>query len=103
MCPNATAIYNGSGLIDLLAKRFEDAGEVTVLRPIVEPIVDALPRPESLGQITPRDARLSSVQNCVDELPIAELRYRPALLFRKNGLQSLPLLVAQRMSVHHDF
>ena len=103
MCPNATAIYNGASLVDFLATRFEDAGEVTVLRPIVEPIVDALPRPESLGQITPRDACLSSVQNCVDELPIADLRYRPALLFRKNDPQSLPLLVAQRMSVHHDF
>ncbi len=103
MCPNAAAVDDGSGLIDPHSKRFEDAGEVTVLRPIVEAIVDALPRPESLGQITPRNTGFSSVQNGLDELSIADLRLRPVSLSRKHGSQPLPLFITQRMSVHRAF
>jgi len=103
MCTNAAAIDDGSGFIDLHSERFEDAREVPPLRPIVETIVDALPRPESLGQITPRNACFPSVQHGIDELPIADLRPRPVSLFWKDGPQSLPLLIAQRMSVHPDF
>ena len=103
MCPNAAAIDDGTGLIDLHSKRLEDAREVTVLRPIVEAIVDALPRPEPLGQIPPRNTSFSAIQHGFDELPVADLRLRPVSLFRKDGPQPVPLLIAQRMSVHHDF
>ena len=103
MCPNAAAVDDGSGFVDPHSKRFEDAREVTMLRPIVEAIVDALPRSESLGQITPRNARFSAVQHGLDEQPIAEFRLRAVSLLRKDGPQPFPLLIAQRMSVHRDF
>ena len=103
MSPNAAAVDDRTGLVDSHAKRFEDAREVTTLRPIVEAIVDALPRPESLGQVTPRNAGFSSVQNGIDELSIAELRLRAIALLRQNRPQPLPLLIGQRMSVHPDF
>jgi hypothetical protein len=103
MCPNAAAIDDGSGLIDPDSERLEDSREVTALRPVVETIVDALPRSESLGQVTPRNPGFRSVQHGIDELPIANLRSWAVSLVRKNGPQSLPLLVAQRVSVHPEF
>jgi hypothetical protein len=103
MCPNAAAIDDGTGLINPDSKRFEDSREVTAFRPVVETIVDALPRSESFGQVTPRNPRLRSVQHRIDELPIANFRLRAVSSVRKNGPQSFPLLVAQRVSVHPDF
>jgi len=82
MGSNAAAVDDGSRLVDLHTERFEYAREVTVLRPVVEAIVNALPGPESLRQITPRNAGLSSIKNRIDELAIADLRLRSVSLFR---------------------
>lgn len=90
-------------MIDLHAQRFEDAREGTVLRPVVEPILDALPGPESLRQITPGNSSLASVEYCFNKLSVAEFRLRTVSLLRKDRPQSLPLFVAQRVSVHRDF
>ena len=73
MCSNAATVNDGPGLVDPHAKRFEDAREVTMLRPIVEAVVDAFPRTEALGQITPWNTGFSSVENGLDELPISDL------------------------------
>ena len=103
MCPDATAVDDGPRLVHPHAKRFEDARKVTMFGPIVEAIVNTLPRPESLGQITPWNARLSTVENGLNEESIANFRLRPVTLLRKDASQSFPLLVAQSVSVHPDF
>ena len=67
MCPNAAAVDDRSRSVYLHAECFEDAREVTVLRPIVKAIVDALPRAEPLGQVAPCNTGFPAVQNGIDE------------------------------------
>lgn len=100
MRPDAAAVDDGAGFVDAHSEQLEDAGPVAALRPVIEPVVDAFPRPKPLRQIAPRDASLAAIQDRVDELPIADLRRWPESLLGKNGKQAFPLLVGERMSVH---
>jgi hypothetical protein len=76
---------------------------VPLLRPIRESVVDGLPRTESLGQISPRQARFGAKENGFDEETVAADGLRPSLLLRQDGLQATPLLVGERVPVHRDF
>jgi hypothetical protein len=70
--------------------------------PTPEPVVNGLPRAESLRQIPPWRTGLRDVEDRVHERPVWQLA-RPAWPPRLCGqqvLNSLPLAVAQFMSVH---
>jgi hypothetical protein len=95
------AVNDGPGLVYLELKLAEDCGPVTVLRPIGESVVDRLPRTEALGQIAPRHPRLGAIKHCFDEEPI--VRNGSSALLRQDSLQSTPLIVRERVSLHRDF
>ena len=69
MCPDDRRIKNQDIQIGV-AKRLDDGGEPTVLRPPIESPPLAVPIPESFGQIAPRRSRARDPQNRIDKLPI---------------------------------
>jgi hypothetical protein len=103
VCANDGAIDDRAGLIDLDLQLPEDRCPVSLPRPVRESVVDRLPRTEPLGQIAPRQASLGAKKNGLDEDAIASRRLRPSLLLRQDSLQATPLLVGERVPMHHDF
>ena len=93
MSADVTAINNRSGFVDTNLQRLKDEFPITALRPVVEAIVDAFPRPEALGQITPRQARLGAKEHRIYELPVADFGARPTLLLGYDRNQARPLLI----------
>lgn len=103
MCADHGAINDGSDFVDLYSQLAEDIGPRVLRGPVGEAVVDGLPRPESLGKISPRNARLGTKHHRIDEQPITT-RGLPSLRTpRKDWLQSGPLLVGQRVPVHDQF
>ena len=88
-------------LIELNLEALEYVLPVPSPRPEREPVVDGFPRTEALGQISPRNARLQSVQHRVDEEALAKLGCRTATT-RKHSRQQVPLGVGQSMTVCHS-
>jgi hypothetical protein len=80
----------------------KNRGPVVLASPVCESVVDALPRPEALGQVAPRKAGLGPEQDSLDEQAVAADCARPALLGRKHFLQSSPWIVPQRMAMHES-
>jgi hypothetical protein len=103
VCANDGAIDDRSDLIDLQLKGLEDQLPAALFRPIVEPVVDRFPRTESLRQISPWHACLCPEQDGFDKEPVTSRRGRSSLLLRQNRLQSPPLILGQRVSMHGDF
>jgi hypothetical protein len=100
---NDGTVDDRANLVDLELKLLEDDLPLALLRPVVEPVVDGLPRTEALGQISPRHAGLGSEQYGFDEEPIASRRLRSGLLLRDHRLEATPLLFGERVSMHADF
>ena len=103
MSANYGTVDDGAGLIDLDLQLLENRGPVALLRPVCEAVVDGLPRTESLRQVSPRAPRLGAVQHGLDKETIAPDRLRARPLSRQDRLQSTPLRVRERVSVHRDF
>ena len=103
MCADDGAVDNGAGLVNLDLQLLEDRGPMALLRPVREAVVDGLPGAKSLWQISPRAPRLGPVQHGLDEETIAPDRLWTRSLPRQDRLQSTPLRVRERVSVHRDF
>ena len=93
-------VDDGADLIVFQLQLLEDELPDTSVCPIGKAIVDRLPRAEPLGEIAPGNACFRAKQDGVDELSIADLRFGTLTTLRKKGSQPVPLLIAQRMSVH---
>jgi hypothetical protein len=93
-------VHDAAGLIDLELERFEDPLPPSTLGPVREPVVDRLPRPKPLRQVSPRHPGLGAVENRVDEATVVFVASRPTLL-RPLLLELLPLPIGQRVSVLH--
>ena len=102
MCADDGAIDDRADFVDFQLELFEDHLPVTLLRPVVEPVVDGLPRAESLGKISPRHACLRSEEDSLDEEPVAQRGRWTRLLLRQNSLQATPLIVGECMSTHAE-
>jgi len=98
MCSNHGAIDDRSCAVDVQLQRFENVRPQAAPRPVRESIVNSLPRPEALGQVSPRDASLGAIQYSIDETSVA--RFGSSTPIGHDLLQPFPLLVAQRMPVH---
>jgi len=81
--------------LQLLEQPLPDA----TCRPAAEPVVDGLPRPVPLGNVTPGGARLHAPDDRVDELAVAALRRRATPGWDER-LNQLPLRFAELVSVH---
>jgi hypothetical protein len=103
VCANDGAIDDRTDLIDLQLKGLEDQLPSALLRPIVEPVVNRLPRTEALRQVSPWHACLGPEQHGFDKEPVTQRRGRSSLLLRQGRLQASPLIVGQRVSMHGDF
>ena len=102
MCANDGAIDDRTDLVDPELKLLKDGLPVALLRPVVEPVVDRLPRAKALRKVSPWHARLGAEEYGFDEEPIAPRSFRSSLPLGKNGLQSTPLSIGERVSVHPD-
>ena len=71
-----------------------------LLRPVSEPVVDALPVAESLGKVAPLDAGPRAKDDSVYEQPVAACRLTSLRACRQQRLQSGPLRVGQRVPLH---
>ena len=102
VCTNDRAIDDRADVIDLVLQRPEDRGPVSLPRPVVEAVVDGLPRPEALRQISPRAACLRSVEDGVYEKTIASDGLGSRALPGQDRLQLAPLRIRERVPVHPD-
>jgi hypothetical protein len=76
-------------------QQLENALENSALRPPAEALMNNLPAPETLRQITPRDPRSVSVQNRIDEQSIVGCGAADmALASGQKILDPIPLVVA---------
>ena len=100
MSANDRAVDDGAGLIDLERELLEDGFPVTFAGSVGEAVVDRFPRPESLRQITPGHPSLGAEQNGFDEEPVAFQGRRARGLRRKDFLETTPLGVGERVSMH---
>jgi hypothetical protein len=71
MRTNDGSIEQNALFVELHLEMLENGLPVSPPRPQREPIVDRLPRAKTLGQISPGDAGLETVENCVDEEAVA--------------------------------
>ena len=101
MRTNDGSIEEHALIIELDLKMLENALPVPPPRPKRESVVDSFPRTEALGQISPRNARLESVQHRLDEEALAKFRCRPATTWKYAG-QKFPLRIGQSMAVCHS-
>jgi hypothetical protein len=100
VCSDYRSIDDGANFINLELKLLEYSEPDAAIRPVGKPVVDRLPRTKALRQIAPRNACLRTVENRVDELPVANLGSRPLPLLWKQLVKLSPLFVGQSVSVH---
>ena len=93
-------VDDGAGLIDLKRQRLEDRLPVTFAGPVGEAVVDRFPWTESLRKVTPRKAGLGAEEHRFDEKPISFQCRRTRWLQRKDLLETTPLGVGERVSMH---
>jgi len=96
------AIGNGGGFVYVDPQFSKELCPDILLRPVSKPVVDALPVAESLGKVTPLDARLRAEDHCVDEQTIAACRLTTLRTSWQQRLQSSPLLVCKRVALHEQ-
>lgn len=102
---NNRRVDNRNFIFDLEVIRIDlNCGEENLpdarLRPVVESIVNALPRPETLREVSPRNTGLRSIEDRIDEHSIADLRLGSRTTAIQCCFDLLPLLVGQGMSSH---
>ncbi len=103
MCADDGAVDDRADVIDLELQLLEDGRPVASSRPVVEAIVDGLPRPEPFRQVTPWHACFRPEEYRFDELSISQRGCRTGLLFGQDLLQPTPMLLGKRVSTHPDF
>ena len=100
-CAGAVLVSADNGGIDhhvfvvvIARQHFENALENPALRPPAEALVDDFPVTETLGEITPRNARPISKENGFDEQPIVRRRAADmAFAAGQKILEPIPLVV----------
>ena len=94
------SIDDGADFIVFELKLLENELPDAALGPVREAVVDRFPRPKSLRQVAPRDARSRPIEHRVDEVSVTELRARPLPALRQQASKPYPLLVGQCVSMH---
>ena len=90
-------------VVVVVGQELENPLENAALGPSVEALVDDLPVPETLGQITPRDAGSKPEKDSFDEQPIVRRSAaHMAFAARQNVFDPIPLVVAQGISSHRS-
>ena len=100
MCSDYGGINDRAHLIDLKPQGLEDLLPNPPLGPVRESVVDALPRPESLRKVSPRNPRPRAIEHGVDELPVTQPRAGARPMIRKDEPELGPLFVGKSVSVH---
>jgi hypothetical protein len=96
------AVDDRSYVVVVVLQRAEDGLPVAFLRPVRKPVVDRLPRAKPLRQVTPRKTGSDAVEHRFDEESVTAYRGRARLLDGQHSLQTPPLGVRERVSVHPD-
>jgi hypothetical protein len=87
--------------VGIAGQGVEDALPDATLPPACEPLVDAVPGPERLGQIAPRRSRAGHPQDRLDEQPIVRRRASAVSgLARQQVCDTLPLIVTPIQTRH---
>jgi hypothetical protein len=94
------AIDNRANFIGLDLELPKYCRPVILRCPIREAVVDRLPAPESLREVTPRNPRPDPKEHGFDEQSIAARRLPSLRSSGKQRLKPLPLLVGERVTVH---
>jgi len=97
-CVNDRALF--VVLIELDGERGEQQLPDPGFRPVTEAVVHALPRPETLREITPWDSGLRTVEDGVDEGSVADPGLGTWAARVEDGLDLGPLLVGQGVAAH---
>jgi hypothetical protein len=94
------SINDRANVVNFELQLFEYFEPNPAVRPIREPIVNGLPWTKALGQITPRNACFSAIEDRIDELPVTDFGSRALPPVWKQLAKTRPLFVGQCMSVH---
>jgi hypothetical protein len=94
------SINDRANVVDLKLQLLEYFEPDPAVRPIREPIVNRLPWTKALRQITPRNACLGAIEDCIDELPITDFGSRALSALWKQLAKTGPLFVGQCVTVH---
>jgi hypothetical protein len=88
--------------VGTLPEFVEDPLEDAFAIPAGELVVNRVPRPESLGQISPWNAGLGDVEDRVHEGAVGQIRWPspPTALGWQQGFDPRPFRIAQLVSVH---
>lgn len=101
MCADDGTIEKHADFVVTQHERMKNAPPHVPFRPAIETVVDRLPRPKTLWEVTPRRPGLGDPENGVDEVAIASLGAGS----RHSGQQLgnlCPSLVGQFVSVHYQ-
>jgi hypothetical protein len=97
---NNRSVNHHSFVVGLKLQCLEDRCPMTAVRPVRKAVEHGLPRPEALGQITPRDPCLRAIQDRIDEGSVIEFRRRAPALGHDDA-EHRPLGIGQSMAVGH--
>jgi len=100
MSANDGAIDDGADWVKFELELAEYGGPVILGGPVRKAVVDRLPGPKGLRQVPPGQPGLGSEENGVDEPPVTKRRLASLRASRNQRLDSLPLRVGQRVTVH---
>ena len=89
-------------MVGALPKLVEDPAENSLAIPARELVVNGVPWPESLRQVSPRDARFGDVEDRVHEGAIGQIRWpsTPTCLGWQQGFDPGPFRIIQFVPVH---
>ena len=103
MNPDGGRVGDTRLVVCFRSKRLEHALEDSLLVPAGKARVHRLPGTESLGQVSPLNARLRNVNHRIHEKPVRQLG-RPAgsvALGRQQTLDAGPLALTEFVTSHH--
>jgi hypothetical protein len=89
-------------VVGVFLELVEDSLEDLLAIPACELVVNGVPGAESLGEVSPRNARLGDVEDRVHEGAVGQFRWAsaPACLGRQQGFDPRPFCVTQFVPVH---